>query len=144
MAISRTPVKFIVADPTFLPREVLSFSYKFEQLRDKQGQISSETKGGEINLTFKSINLGLTDLLRWKLGTPDNPNPTKSGMIEFMNTINGFHTKSIIFTDAFCVEYEEIWKESDGGKFNSERIVLACREIRVDTAKFTNNIRWGQ
>ena len=141
MAFSRIPVKFIINDGSVATREVMELSYKFTQLRDKQGQISSETKGGEITLTFKALNLGLTDLLRWKL---NEINPTKNGTIEFQNTTSGLHMKTIHFKGAFCVEYEENWKESEKDKYHSEKVTLACQEIQVDTAKFSNKIRWGQ
>ena len=144
MALSRIPVKFIINDGSVASREVQEFNYKFTQMRDKQGQISAETVGGEIKLTFKALNLGLTDLLRWKLGDPlTGENKTKSGTIEFLNTTSGLHMKTIHFTDAFCVEYEELWKEGET-KTNQEKIILACKEIQVETAKFSNKIRWGQ
>jgi len=139
----RTPVKFYVVGGFVQPREVLQFSYKFEQTRDKQGQISAETKGGEIKLTVKASNKGFTDLLQWKL---DPENRAYHGGIEFFNTVNRMHMKLIKFENAFCVEYEEEWKEGElaGGKhYHVEKITLACKHIRVDSTVFNNAIRWG-
>ena len=115
-------------------REVASFSYSFNQTIDKEGQVADIPRGGIITVKLKVINKGNTDMLSWMT----DKMLALDGKIIFYDTSSGQKMKTIEFTGAYCVNYEEHWEDS---MFNVplahwEEITLSCWQIKCEKVNF--------
>jgi hypothetical protein len=109
-------------------REVQEFSYQFSRAFNTKGQAVSIPIGGQLKVTVKRHDSGTVELLNWMLdGLP------KNGSISILKP-DGGKMKTIEFTDGFCIDYTEEWKE--GNTVHTEKIIISCREIKVEQAAF--------
>lgn len=112
-------------------REVMMVTYSFNQATDVEGQMSGIPRGGKITVRVKAMNDGNPDLLNWMIA----PNLAKNGAIVFNETKSGNLMKKISFTDAYCVDFVELWEDKMG---HYEEVVLSCREITNGSVTYTN------
>ena len=125
------------------PREISSFSMKFDQSTDGDGQVAAIPRGGKITMKMKALNDGSPDMVCWMIAK----NQTYSGHIEFLNTTDGKLMKTYYFSDAYCVDYHEWWEDPSGLKADAqflthwEQITISCRSINDSSGsmKFKNN-----
>lgn len=128
--MAKTPVALKVDGLT--EREVLKVTYSFNQATDIEGQTSGIPRGGNITIRVKALNDGNPDLFNWMV----HPDLAMNGFIEFHETKTGSLMKKIEFTDAFCVNFIEMWEDNVG---HYEEITLSCREIKNGPVNFTND-----
>lgn len=128
--MSKTPVALKVDGLT--EREVLKVTYSFNQAIDIEGQTSGIPRGGNITIRVKALNDGNPDLFNWMV----NPDLAMNGVVEFHETKTGSLMKKIEFTDAFCVNFVEMWEDNVG---HYEEIILSCREIKNGPVNFAND-----
>jgi hypothetical protein len=128
--MAKTPVTLKVDGLT--EREVLKVTYSFNQAITIEGQTSGIPRGGNITIRVKALNDGNPDLFNWMV----HPNLAMHGVIEFHETVTNSLMKKIEFTDAFCVNFVEMWEDNVG---HYEEIILSCREIKNGPVNFTND-----
>ncbi len=128
--MAKTPVALKVDGLT--EREVLKVTYSFNQAITIEGQTSGIPRGGNITIRVKALNDGNPDLFNWMV----HPDLAMNGVIEFHETKTGSLMKKIEFTDAFCINFVEMWEDNVG---HYEEIILSCREIKNGPVNFTND-----
>ena len=128
--MAKTPVALKVDGLT--EREALKVTYSFNQAINIEGQTSGIPRGGNITIRVKALNDGNPDLFNWMV----HPDLAMNGIIEFHETKTGSLMKKLEFTDAFCVNFVEMWEDNVG---HYEEIILSCREIKNGPVNFTND-----
>ena len=128
--MAKTPVALKVDGLT--EREVLKVTYSFNQAINIEGQTSGIPRGGNITIRVKALNDGNPDLFNWMV----HPDLSMNGVVVFHETKTGSLMKKIEFTDAFCVNFVEMWEDNVG---HYEEIILSCREIKNGPVNFTND-----
>jgi len=123
----RMPVTLFIKDFAMPKREVATFSMKFEQATDPDGQVAAVPRGGKITMKVKALNDGNSDLVCWMI----DKKQAYSGSIEFLNTTDGKLMKTYYFSDAYCVNYQEYWEDPTKTEAIShwEEITISCRSI---------------
>jgi len=119
---------------SFLPRDVIDFSYQFNKPVDPDNQVAGRARGGKITVTVKSRLNGNNELLSWLL---DNKIGKKGEIITYNNE-DGIE-REIYFQDGFCVDYVETWKDiqldKDGkpkeNLIHTEKIIISSKTIVV-------------
>jgi len=134
--MAQTSVKLIIKDFKAV-REVASLSYSFSQTIDKDGQVTDIPRGGLIVLRLKARNDGNREMLDWMI----QKKYSKNGMIVFSKTTDGGIMKTLSFTDAYCVNYEEHWEDDTVGipLAHWEEITISCRMFQNEEVTYTND-----
>ena len=83
-------------------REVMHLSYSIHQEVDVEGRPSAISRGGQLNVTVKSLNDGNTELFEWAC----SPYISKGGSLEFEKR-DGTNMKTLKFEDGYLIEYGE-------------------------------------
>ena len=130
---------------------VLHMSTDLHQPVDNRGVPNGIPRGGFINLRLTGFNQSM--LINWMLS------PTRQMNGEISITFGReMRTRTIQFSDAFCIYYKEAFNESEeswstegvgsgSGSGTGSWIVevrLSCREITVSSDNVLQNIDWGQ
>ena len=121
--MATTPVKLTIDG--FKDREVLAFSYEFNQETDITGQMSGIPRGGILNIRVKALNDGNPDLFSWMV----EKDLAKNGTIIFNETRTGKKMKEIKFTNGYCIEYVE---ESEDNVGHYEEVKVTCQKIEFE------------
>jgi len=111
---------------------VLYCNFHFSQVIDPTGRPSSIPKGGTVNLTLEST--GKVDLFDWMVSATQR----KSGSITFYRRDTMSKLKTLVFTDAHCVDYSESYHH-DGDFPMQIALMLSAREIKLNGSPFRNN-----
>ncbi len=106
-------------------REVISVNYQFHQQIDVEGQPTSTTRGGILTIKLKSTDSGNTDLLDWVCDSY----LAKNGTITWPRR-DGSTMKTLAFTDAYCVGFEEAF-DATNSELQNEVITITCRQLTV-------------
>ena len=106
-------------------REVISVNYQFTQQTDVEGQPTGTTRGGVITVKLKSTDSGNTDMLDWVCDSY----LSKSGSITWPRR-DGSTMKTLTFTDAFCVGYQETF-DATNSQLQNEVVTITCRQLIV-------------
>lgn len=114
---------------------ILYCSFRFTQVTDATGRPSSVPKGGAVSLTVESA--GGADLFDWMI----SPDQTRSGLITFYRRDTMSKLKTLEFTDAHCIDYQEVYQH-DGDFPMQIKLVLSAKELKLNDSTFTNN--WPQ
>lgn len=114
---------------------ILYCSFRFTQVTDATGRPSSVPKGGAVMLTVESS--GQSDLFDWMI----SPEQTRSGLITFYRRDTMSKLKTLEFTDAHCIDYQEVYQH-DGDFPMQIKLVLSAKELKLNDSTFTNN--WPQ
>ncbi|MCQ2329036.1 MAG: hypothetical protein MJZ93_00570 [Paludibacteraceae bacterium] len=125
-----TPVKIEIEG--YKPREVLMVTYEFDQSIDTEGQMDGIPRGGKITIRLKTLNDGSPDLAAWML----EAHLAKNGNITFNETKSGKKMKEIKFEGAYCVGYQEHWKDKED---SYEEIEITCKKIDFGGAVYEND-----
>ncbi len=121
--------KFTVSGKEF---RVLDASFDLHQIVDKTGRVSSETRGGKINVVVESTQE--TDLFEWMC----NSYETKDGSLVFMKRDSDATLKELKFKEAYMINYTETFSSTnDLPMFIS--FSLSAKEIELGNGKFSNN-----
>jgi len=133
---NRVPVRLRIDSFSVKERQIHTFSMKFDQPTDMDGQVTGIVRGGKITMRMKALNSGNTDLVNWMCDSDQAHN----GKIIFLNTTNGVKMKTLEFKDAFCVGYEEYWEDDIFNPIIAhwEEITISCRQITVAPMEFKN------
>ncbi len=111
---------------------VLYCSYRFNQAIDATGKPSSIPQGGLITLTVESKND--TDIMDWMI----NPTSTKSGKITFYRRDMMSKLKTLEFTGAYCVNFQEEFNHA-GEMPMQITFTASAKTIKVNDSEFKNN-----
>ncbi|MBQ8989691.1 MAG: hypothetical protein IJ067_08365 [Prevotella sp.] len=128
--MAKTPVKIEIDG--YKEREVLMVTYEFDQATDVEGQMAGIPRGGKITVRVKALNDGTPDLLAWMT----ERNLPKNGTITFNETKTGKEMKKIVFTNGYCVDFEEKWEDKMG---HFEEIVITCKKIEFGNVVYEND-----
>ena len=124
-------VPLILKVEGFIEREVSLFSMKFHKSTDIDGQVTERPRGGQITMRLKALNSGDYSFVSWLIQPFEKPVDKRNGVIEFYNSTNGNLMKTIKFIDAYCVDYQEFWKDfvKDDELAHWEDVTISCRQI---------------
>jgi hypothetical protein len=111
---------------------VLFCSYRFSQGIDATGKPSSIPQGGTVTLTVESTSDA--DLFDWMI----NPTATKSGLVTFFRRDMKSKLKTLAFTSAYCVNYQEEFNHA-GEMPMQITFTLSAKTIKVNDSEFRNN-----
>ena len=140
-----TKVPVILLIDKFIEREVSIFSMKFHKSTDIDGQVAERPRGGQITMRLKALNSGDYSFAAWLIQPFEKPVEKHSGVLKFFNTTNGNLMKTITFVDAYCVDYQEYWKDSvkDDELAHWEDVTISCRQITGSgSTQFEFNNQW--
>jgi len=128
----------------FKERKVSQYSFGFNQDIDKENQPSGIPRGGRIYLKVDAFSQEENvELLNWMV----SKTMKKNGEIEIMVPSDPDKTlKKIVFTDAYCVDYKEDWRdvvrdhkgEIKDTSTNSEEIWITWRKLKVGPVEYEN------
>ncbi len=127
--MATTPVVMKIQD--FKDREVMMVSYEFDQEIDREGQMTGIPRFQMLRVRVKAMNDGTPELMAWMC----DRFLKKDGSIEFLETKTLKVMKTIEFTGAYCVDFEEKWEDNVG---HYEEILISCQNIKVGSVKFEN------
>lgn len=120
--------KFNVAGKEY---RVLASSFDLHQLVDKTGRVSSETRGGRINVVVESTQE--TDLFEWMC----NSYESKDGSLIFLKRDSDATLKELKFKEAYMIDYSEAFNSTDDRPMNIS-FTLSAKEIELGNGKFSN------
>ena len=106
-------------------REVMHLSYGISQEYDVEGRPTAVSRGGQINVTVKSLNDGNKELFEWAC----SPYISKKGDIEFEKR-DGTNMKTIKFEDGYLVEYGEDYSGS-GADSAMETFTISAKKLDI-------------
>ncbi len=127
--MATTPVVMKIQD--YKDREVMMVSYEFDQEVDREGQMTGIPRFQMLRVRVKALNDGTPELMSWMC----DRFLKKDGSIEFLETKTLKVMKTIKFTGAYCVDFEEKWADREG---HYEEILISCQNIEVGSVKFEN------
>ncbi|MBK7098624.1 MAG: phage tail protein [Sphingobacteriales bacterium] len=110
---------------------VLDASFDLHQVTDKTGRVSSETRGGKINVVVESTNE--TDLFEWMI----DPYSHKDGSIIFKKRDSDATLKELKFKEAYMIDYNETFSSSNDRPM-AIAFTLSAKEIELGNGKFSN------
>ncbi|HXB45910.1 MAG TPA: type VI secretion system tube protein TssD [Puia sp.] len=111
---------------------VLHCGFRFTQTTDATGKPTAIPQGGGINLVVEGD--GGTDLFDWMI----SPTQTKSGSITFFRRDTNSKLKTLEFSDAHCVDYNETFDHTGNNPLQIQ-LTLSAREIKLNDSEFKNN-----
>jgi len=111
---------------------VLKCSFSFEQGADITGRPSQRPRGGQISVLIESTNK--TDFLDWMI----SPNMIKDGEIIFYKRDNLSSLKTVVFKEAYCLNYHEDFDAVSDQPLKT-RITISAKELKVKDTTFKNN-----
>lgn len=130
--MAKTPLTLTIDG--FKEREVLAFSYEFNQETDIQGQMTGIPRGGLLCIRVKALNDGNPDLFSWMIAK----DLAKNGVVTFNETKTGKKMKDVKFTNGYCVDYLEDFEDNVG---HYEEIKVTCQMIEFE-GKVTFENAW--
>lgn len=111
---------------------VLNCSYRFTQSTDATGKPTSIPHGGYVTLVVESTKN--TDLFDWMI----NPTGTKNGIVTFFRREMESKLKTLEFTDAYCIDYQEDF-DHKGEHPMQVSFTVSAKTIKVNDSQFKNN-----
>jgi hypothetical protein len=111
---------------------VLYCNYRLNQMIDSTGKPTSIPKGGLVSITVESKSD--TDLFDWMI----NPTGTKSGIVTFYRRDTMSKLKTLSFTDAYCVDFQEEFNHV-GDMPLQITFTLSAKALKINDSEFKNN-----
>jgi hypothetical protein len=111
---------------------VLNCSYRFTQSTDATGKPTSIPHGGYVTLVVETTKN--TDLFDWMI----NPTGTKNGIVTFFRREMESKLKTLEFTDAYCIDYQEDF-DHKGEHPMQVSFTVSAKTIKVNDSQFKNN-----
>ncbi len=111
---------------------VLNCSYRFTQGTDATGKPTSIPQGGYISLVVESTRS--TDLFDWMI----NPTGLKNGQVTFYRRDMQSKLKTLEFTDAYCIDYQEDF-DHKGEHPMQVTFTVSAKKIKLNDSAFENN-----
>lgn len=112
---------------------ILRMDISFVQRVDSTGRPMANPEGGQISLTLESSEDSMI-FLPWML----SPTAVKSGVIRFTKRDNASSLKTIEFTDAYCINYQESFI-AQGSDPMVIHMVLTARQIKSGECELTRD-----
>jgi len=136
----KSPTNAILKVKGFTHRKVIEYSYNFTQSIDKENQPAGIPRGGKLTVKLDACTQkGVIELLKWMVGREKK----EEVVIEVYKPYDPESLlKTLIFKDAFCIDYKENWKdlrESKGEAANTEEIQITWKEFLVDKTSIYDN-----
>ncbi|MGJ8667112.1 MAG: type VI secretion system tube protein TssD [Patiriisocius sp.] len=119
--------KIIIEDDEM---NVLFCSYEFSQKIDHSGRVIEAVRSGLIHITIESTQN--TNLTHWML----NPYEFKKGKVVFYKRDVMSSNKTLVFEDAVCVFYKEIFDAYNAVPMKTE-IKISARILELNDAVHT-------
>jgi type VI protein secretion system component Hcp len=111
---------------------VLYCNYRITQHIDESGRPASIPVGGLINITVESTSS--TSLYDWMI----DPTQVKSGTITFYRRDAMSQLKTVSFTDAYCIEFNEEYSHKGEHPLQIS-VTISARELKVSDSAFAKN-----
>lgn len=111
---------------------VLECSFEFTQKVGYNGRPIEMPRAGLIHILIESNNN--TNLLAWMVF----PNTFKDGEIVFYKRDIMSSNKTLLFHDAFCVSYQEVFNAEDALPMKT-KIAISARSIDVNDVGYENS-----
>jgi hypothetical protein len=108
---------------------LLSCDFGFSQSVDYKGLTSSKVQGGEIHLSFASIDDN--DIIQWMISEEAD----KDGKISFLGDNNTKPFKTLEFKDARLISYDESYIDQS---HMTTRLTISARQIILSGVKHSN------
>jgi hypothetical protein len=136
----KKPTNAILKIKGFTDRKIIEYNYNFTQSIDKENQPAGIPRGGKLTVKVDACTQkGVIELLKWGVSTEKKEEVIIEVYKPYDPTVP---LKTLIFKDAFCVDYKEFWKdlrESKGDNANTEEIQITWREFLVDKTSIYDN-----
>lgn len=111
---------------------VLNCRFRFSQETDRTNRPTSIPMGGVVDLTIESN--GSTNLFDWMISSTK----TQSGMVTFYRRDNMSKLKTLTFSDAHCIDYQEEY--SHNTEFPMQiTLQLSAKELKLNDSTYKNN-----
>jgi Hemolysin coregulated protein Hcp (TssD) len=114
---------------------VLQCGYSFSQATDGTGKPTAIPQGGNINLLVEST--GETDVFDWMI----SPTQVKSGTIVFSKRNNEGKLKTLDFSEAYCVGFNEVFDHT-GVHPMQLAFTISAKQIQLNASVFEKN--WAE
>jgi Hemolysin coregulated protein Hcp (TssD) len=111
---------------------VLHCSYRLTQGTDASGKPTAIPQGGFVSLVVESTKS--TDLFDWMI----NPTGLKNGQVTFYRRDMQSKLKTLEFTDAYCIDYQEDF-DHKGEMAMQISFSLSAKTIKLNDSEFKNN-----
>jgi hypothetical protein len=108
---------------------LISCDYSFSQAVDSKGLTSSKVQGGEINLSFGSIEDN--EIIQWMISEEAD----KDGKISFIGDNNTKPFKTLEFKDARLISYNESFLDQS---YMKTTLTISARQLNIAGIKHTN------
>lgn len=109
--------------------KVFDFSFGFVQYTDETGKAAGHPTGGDISLNIEQ-KPDDTQIINWML----SPSGQKNGSIEVVGS--DAKTRTIKFTNALCISYNESFNHLGGEQPLSVSITISAETIKVEEEEF--------
>ncbi|MGB8489515.1 MAG: type VI secretion system tube protein TssD [Bacteroidales bacterium] len=108
---------------------LISCDYSFSQSVDHKGLTSSKVRGGEINLSFVSIED--SEIIQWMISEEAD----RDGKILFVGDNNTKPFKTLEFKDARLISYTESFMDQS---YMTTTLIISARQLILSGVKHTN------
>ncbi len=122
-----------IAIEGLVEREVMHLSYSISQEVDVEGRPTAISRGGQLNVTVKSLNDGNTQLFEWAC----SPYIAKGGKIEFAKR-DGTNMKTLEFEDGYLVEFGEDYSGA-GADSAMETFTISAKKLTIGSVSHENS-----
>ncbi|MRI00656.1 phage tail protein [Kriegella sp. EG-1] len=117
-----------ISDQTY---RIQSCSYGFHRAIDQHGKPQTKTQGGTINVTIESVTD--TFMSDWMF----NDFERKDGEITFFKTDSDAAAKTLKFTNAYLVDFQESF-EAHGGMAMIANVVISAEKLEIGDGELDN------
>jgi hypothetical protein len=114
---------------------VLQCGYGFTQSTDATGKPTAIPQGGNITLLVEST--GETDIFDWMI----SPTQLKSGTVIFTKRNNEGKLKTLDFSEAYCVGFNEVFDHT-GVHPMQLAFTVSAKQIKLNDSLFERN--WAE
>ncbi len=111
---------------------VLNCSFRFAQSTDATGKPSSIPQGGFVSLIVESTKE--TEIYDWMISSTS----LKNGTITFYRRDTFSKLKTLDFTEAYCVDYNESF-DHKGEHPMQIAFTLSAKKLKLNNSEFENN-----
>lgn len=116
----------------FEEREIISYSYSFDQPTNEKNEIAGNPKMTSLKIRVKASNDGNSQLQQWMLA----PDEERNAKIIVYNTIDNVRVKTFDITDALCVKHNFVYGDSEYGDY--EDIEILCKGFKDGPVEYEN------
>lgn len=116
----------------FEEREIISYSYSFDQPTNEKNEIVGLQKMTTLKIRVKATSDENSQLQQWMLA----PDEERNAKITVYNTMNGEQIKTFEMTGALCVKHNLVCGDAEYGDY--EDIEILCKEFKNGPVEYEN------